>query len=125
MNFKKYIHSLLAVAIALAGSSALSSCSEDLDYPPLGYPTSDLKANMTILELKDKYWQPNTDNYCTLVEQNELGEDIVISGRVIGNDITGNIYQQLIIQDETAAVTISVTKSDIYKSFPVGEEVFV
>lgn len=125
MNFKKYIHSLLAVAIALAGSSALSSCSEDLDYPPLGYPTSDLKANMTILELKDKYWQPNTDNYCTLVKQNELGEDIVISGRVIGNDITGNIYQQLIIQDETAAVTISVTKSDIYKSFPVGEEVFV
>lgn len=125
MNFKKYIHSLLAVAIALAGSSALSSCSEDLDYPPLGYPTSDLKANMTILELKEKYWQSNTDNYCTLVEQNELGEDIVISGRVIGNDITGNIYQQLIIQDETAAVTISVTKSDIYKSFPVGEEVFV
>lgn len=125
MNFKKYIHTLLAVAIAFAGSSALSSCSEDLEYPPLGYPTSDLKANMTILELKEKYWQTNTDNYCTLVGQNDEDEDIVIRGRVIGNDITGNIYQQLIIQDETAAVTISVTKSDIYKSFPVGEEVFV
>lgn len=125
MNFKKYIHTLLAVAIAFAGSSALSSCSEDLEYPPLGYPTSDLKANMTILELKEKYWQTNTDNYCTLVNQNDEGEDIVICGRVIGNDITGNIYQQLIIQDETAAVTISVTKSDIYKSFPLGEEVLV
>lgn len=125
MNFKKYIHSLLAVAIAFAGSSALSSCSEDLEYPPLGYPTSDLKANMTILELKEKYWDTTTDNYCTLVEENDEGEDIVIRGRVIGNDITGNIYQQLIIQDETAAVTISVTKSDIYKSFPLGEEVFV
>ncbi|MDE7025301.1 MAG: choice-of-anchor J domain-containing protein [Paramuribaculum sp.] len=125
MNFKKYIHSLLAVAMTLAGASALSSCSEDLEYPPLGYPTSDLEANMTILELKEKYWQASTDNYCTLVEQNEEGEDIVIRGRVIGNDITGNIYQQLIIQDETAAVTISVTKSDIYKGYPLGEEVFV
>lgn len=125
MNFKKYIHTLLAVAIAFAGSSALSSCSEDLEYPPLGYPTSNLKANMTILELKEKYWQSTTDNYCTLVGQNDEDEDIVIRGRVIGNDITGNIYQQLIIQDETAAVTISVTKSDIYKSFPLGEEVLV
>lgn len=125
MNFKKYIHSLLAVAIALAGSSVLGGCSEDLEYPPLGYPTSNLKANMTILELKEKYWDSSKDNYCTLVDQNEDGEDIIISGRVIGNDITGNIYQQLIIQDETAAVTISVTKSDIYKGYPLGEEVFV
>ena len=125
MNFKKYFHSLVAVAVALAGSAALSGCSEDLEYPPIQYPTSSLKANTTILELKQAYWDSSKDNYCTLVEKTANNEDIIIRGRVIGNDVTGNIYQQLIIQDETAAVTISVTKSDLYKSFPLGEEVLV
>ncbi len=124
MNIKKYYKSLLAAAMMVAGVSSLTGCSEDLDYPTVEYPSSDLVANVTILDLKKAYWQ-STDNYCTLVEQNSDGEDIIIRGRVIANDITGNIYQQLIIQDETAAITISVAKNDIYKTFPLGEEVFV
>ena len=72
------------------------SCSEDFDTPPMVVPTALNKPNMTLAEFKAKYWD-NARNFCDTVK-----EDIVIHGYVSGNDVSGNLYKVMYIQDETA-----------------------
>ena len=82
-HFKSYITLMLLTAISL-----LSSCSDDFDTPPMMVPTANRVANITIADLKAKYWQ-DEPNYIATVE-----DDLVIAGRVISSDETGNIYQR-------------------------------
>ncbi len=126
----KLYKSMLA-AMALAVSSAtLSGCDEDLAIPPLSIPHTDVRANMTIADFKAKYWS-SENNFCTQVGQNEEGEDIILGGRIAASDEGGNIYQNLILQDGTAAITIATYTSstdglaDLYTKYKVGEEMFI
>ncbi len=120
----KLYKSLLA-ALALAVSSvALTSCDEDLAVPPLSIPQSDWKANTTIADFKAKYWS-NEDSYYKEVGKNEAGEDIILGGRIIANDITGNIYKYVVLQDETGAVIVAANVSDLHLKYKVGEEMYV
>ncbi len=126
----KLYKSLLA-AMALAVSSvALTGCDEDLAVPPLSIPTTDVRANTTIADFKAQYWSSET-NYCTQVGKTADGEDIILGGRIIASDEGGNIYQNLMLQDETGAVTIAVLTSStdglqhLYTKYKVGEEMFI
>lgn len=120
----KYIHSMLAAAMMVMASAGFSGCSEDLEVPPLAIPSSDWKANTTIADLKATYWN-DQENYCTEVGTTAAGNHVIIGGRVIGNDITGNIYQAIQVQDETGAITVSVSMKDMNLRYKVGEEVFI
>lgn len=126
---KLYKSLLATMALALCGIT-LSSCDEDLATPPLSVPSSDLKANMTIADFKAKYWSDN-DNYCTRVGLTDEGEEIILGGRIIANDEGGNIYQNLMLADETGAITIATLTSStdglqhLYTKYKVGEEMFV
>ena len=124
MKFSRIYKSLLAAVALTAAASTLTGCDEDLAVPPLSIPQSDWKANMTIADFKAKYWQ-TADNYNTLIGTNDDGSDIILGGRIIANDISGNIYQNVILQDETAAVTIAVAMKDMNKKYKVGEEMFI
>lgn len=120
----KLYKSILA-AVALAVSSAvMTGCDEDLAVPPLSIPSTDWKANTTIAELKAKYWSTET-NYYTEVGKTDEGENIVIGGRIIANDISGNIYQNLVVQDETGAVVVAVYMKDLNERYKVGEEFYL
>lgn len=117
--------------MALAVSSvALTGCDEDLAVPPLSIPTTDVRANTTIADFKAQYWSSET-NYCTQVGKTADGEDIILGGRIIASDEGGNIYQNLMLQDETGAVTIAVLTSStdglqhLYTKYKVGEEMFI
>ena len=48
-----------------------------------------------------------------------------IKGIVTGNDEEGNIYNSLYIQDNTAAIAISVSQSGLYAALPVGQEILI
>lgn len=126
----KLYKSLLA-AMALAVSSvAMTGCDEDLAVPPLAIPSTDVRANMTIADFKAKYWSSD-NNYCTRVGQNDEGQDIIIGGRIIATDEGGNIYQNVMLQDETGAVTIATLTSSVdglahlYSRYKVGEEMYI
>lgn len=120
----KYIKSLLAaVALGFTGAT-LTGCNEELEMPPLAIPSSDWKANTTIAEFKAQYWS-DQENYCTEVGLTESGEHVILGGRVIGNDQTGNIYQAIQIQDETGAITISTATKKLHERYKIGEEVFI
>lgn len=112
------------IPLLALGALMATSCHEDPVLPPMIYPESDMVANMSILDLKTTYWQTES-NYYTTIPVNAEGEDIIIKGRVQSSDETGNIYKNLIIADETAAITIAINKTSLYQTYQYGQEVYI
>lgn len=121
---KSFKHIIGAAALAMAAGGALTSCQNDFDQPPLKEPEATLKPNTTIAQLKAANWQ-NADSYYLTLGQTESGEDMIIHGRVVSSDATGNIYKSLVIQDETAALAFSINETGMNNSYRVGQEVVV
>jgi len=110
---------LAAFAIVL-----LSACQGDWDEPtnvPYGNNNITDENIITIAELKAKY--PNvfaeTDEY-KLIE-----EPIKIKARVTGNDVGGNVYKQIALQDETGAIIVSINHSGIHGFLAEGQEIIL
>lgn len=123
MNLYKAIIPALA---AIAMVTGFSACDEDPELAPVTAPVSPIRneVNTSILDLKTQYW--NTErNFADTVGLTPEGKHVVIAGRVISCDSTGNIYKSLVIQDATAALAISLDTTKIYNYFPVGEEVVI
>ena len=114
----KTIKSLLAFCIgALLITTA---CEPNYDIPPADMPVASMTANTTILQLKQAF--PNTlDTIGTRPD----GTDYIIEGTVIGNDVSGNIYKQLMIQDKTAAITFGVDASSMSATYRLGQKIVV
>lgn len=119
--FSKY---LSLAAIALTAGASLTSCQNDFDLPPIPEPEATMKANTTIAELKSQYWQ-DALNYYETVGTTAAGEDVIVHGRVISSDATGNIYKSLVIQDETGALAFSVNQTGMNNTYRVGQEVVI
>ena len=126
----KLYKSMLATVALVASSVTFIGCDEELAIPPLSIPQTDVRANMTIADFKAKYWS-SENNYCTQIGKNEEGEDIILGGRISASDDGGNIYQNLVLQDGTAAITIATYTSsndglaDLHTKYKVGEEMFI
>lgn len=115
---------LLPGAVALLAAGALTACQNNFDQPPLNPPVAKQVPNTTIAELKAQNWQEDY-NYYTTLGKNAEGQDIIIHGRVISSDATGNIYKKLVIQDETAALSFSLNQTAINNTYRVGQEVVI
>lgn len=116
----KYI--LIAAVCAL-----FSSCMDgDWDEPSL---STDLYGNknisegnvITIAELIKKY--PNV--FASTDQNAEITEDIQIKARVTGNDLGGNLYKQIAIQDETGALLVAVNQNGMNGYLPEGQEILI
>jgi hypothetical protein len=55
----------------------------------------------------------------------KLTDDIVISGIVVANDKGGNIFNQIIIDDGTAGISVAIDQNALFGEFPVGRKVYV
>ena len=64
-------------------------------------PVATMKVNTTIADLKAEYWREGGQDYYTPILLNSEGDSVVIGGRVISSDLQGNLFQQLIVEDET------------------------
>ncbi|NPD91372.1 DUF5689 domain-containing protein [Xylanibacter muris] len=76
---------------------------------------------ISIKELKSLY-------AATLKNQHDtarIKEDVQIKVRVTGNDIEGNIYNQISVKDETGAILICIGQGGLYSYLPVGQEILV
>lgn len=110
--------------LALASSAALTSCQNDFDLPPIPEPKATMQANTTIAELKAQYWQ-DAANYYETVGKKADGSDIIVKGRVISSDATGNIYKSLVIQDATGALAFSINQTGMNNTYRLGQEVVI
>lgn len=124
-RFKYYI--LFAAVFAL-----FSSCvSGDYDTPdslldPNGQPPYGnnelVEANvMTIAQLKSMFnSEINTQN-----SYRQVTDSIMIKGYVTGNDMSGNIYNEVDLQDETGAIIVAVQQGGMFGYLPIGAEVLI
>ena len=94
-----------------------TGCKEDFDNPPMVVPRATHTPNTKIADLKAKYWQEGR-NFCDTIK-----DDIVIHGWVSGNDISGNLYKVMYIQDETGGIGISLDASSLSTTYRVGQEI--
>lgn len=112
---------------ALVISMAATSCMDDDwdnptgDIPPYG--NNDLQETnvVTIADLKDMYsyaLQEQTDTA-------RITDDIQIKARVTGNDLGGNLYNQIAVDDGTSALLICINKGGLWGYLPVGQEILV
>lgn len=121
----KNIKSLFgAFTVAVATLLGLSACQENFKTPGLVAPVATITANTTIADLKASYWD-DAANYIDTVKLNAAGEHIVIGGRVISSDASGNVYKNLVIQDATGAMTFSINANSLYNTYQIGQEILV
>ena len=55
----------------------------------------------------------------------KIEDDIKLKVRVVGNDIAGNIYKQIFVQDETGAIIIGINKSGLSGYMAEGQEMLI
>ena len=118
---KSYIFGLAA---ALTLSTGFMACQDDFDAPNIEAPVAANKANITIAELKEMYWQDAT-NYAETVGAKEDGTHYYISGRVISSDEQSNVFKFISLQDETGAINFSVNSYNLYLNYRRGQEIVV
>ena len=52
-------------------------------------------------------------------------DSIMISGRVISSDRSGNLYREFFIQDETGGLKIKVARSGLYNFYRLGQTIYI
>ena len=114
----------LACILALT----LTSCQGDYDEPvktadEAGIGNSSISETnvVTIAQLKETYKSAITTSY----SYKKVEEPMEIKGYVTGNDVQGNLYNELVIDDGTGAITIGVSQGGLYGLFPIGTEVLI
>ncbi len=102
--------------ILLAASVALTSCKKTFDQPA-GPSDPSLAPTHTIAQLKALHTAFGAFDV--------INTDIIISGVVVANDKSGNLYKELYIQDATGGINVLLDATGLYNSFPVGRKVFI
>lgn len=125
INIKTTYLLIFALACTL-----FSSCMNgDWDEPdfngaaPYGNNSLTEQNVITIAELIKKYhnllFESTTD------QNKQIDEDIMIKGRITGNDVGGNIYKQVTLQDNTAAIIIAINEGGLNGYLAEGSEILV
>lgn len=123
INIKTTYLLIFALACTL-----FSSCMNgDWDEPdfngaaPYGNNSLTEQNVITIAELIKKY--PNV--FASTDQNKQIDEDIMIKGRITGNDVGGNIYKQVTLQDHTAAIIIAINEGGLNGYLAEGSEILV
>ncbi len=120
--FNKYITSF---ALAAAVAMGFASCQDDIDAPAVDVPVASLQPNISILDLKTRFWNDATNYADSIYDPNDPDARFIISGRVISSDEESNVFKSLVIQDETAAIAFSLNSYSLYLKYRVGQELVV
>ena len=124
MKTLKYIR--LAM-MALVVSMAATSCMDDDwdnptgDIPPYGNNSIEETNVLTIAELKNRY----ADAYRAQNDTTRMTDDVQIKVRVTGNDISGNVYNYISVDDGTGGMIIAIAQGGLWAYLPVGQEILV
>ncbi len=124
MNMKKTIKNIPFLMLVIL-CCIFTSCENDWDTPNTTnvYGNNSLKETnvKTIAEVKDMFKSYITTSYT----YQKVNEQMQIIGTVTGNDIGGNIYSEISIQDETSAIIIAISQGGIWGYLPIGTKVLV
>lgn len=118
-----------SIIIALMASAfALFSC-ENKDWevpenitsqPPYGNNSLVAGTTTTIAELQNKYAGTISNG-----GSKQITDDLWLRCVVNGNDIGGNIYKQISVQDETGGIIVGINGTDQGAFMPVGQKLLI
>ena len=113
MNTKSLFRiSILAVLFA----TIVSSCKKKYEEPPVSSDPN-LTVTTTIAALKAMHTVAGAFDV--------INTDIIISGVVIANDKSGNIYKEMYIRDASGAIAVQLASGGLYANYPVGKKIYV
>lgn len=123
MNIKTTSLLLFALMCALFSSCMNGKWDEPDFNGGAPYGNNDIVEQnvITIKELIAKY--PNV--FYSTDQNKQISEDIMIKGRITGNDLGGNIYKQVTLQDSTAAIIIAINEGGLNGYLAEGTEILV
>lgn len=123
INIKTTYLLIFALACTLF-SSCMNGDWDEPDFKGAApYGNNSLKEQnvIPIAELIKKY--PNV--FASTDQNKQIDEDIMIKGRITGNDVGGNIYKQVTLQDNTAAIIIAINEGGLNGYLAEGSEILV
>lgn len=101
----------------LLSMAVLPSCVDtEFEEPPVTGTELEVTGNTSIADLKSLY----IPGRLTVIET-----DVIVQGIVVGNDVQGNFFRSLIIQDGTAGIEVLINLTDAFNLFPLGREVAI
>lgn len=113
-NKSKLLVTMMALVVLIV--AGVSSCKKKFDAPP-GPSDPAMTATHTIAQLKALHTVGGAFDV--------VSTDMIISGVVIANDKSGNLYKQIYIQDATGAIQVMLDATNLYNTYPVGRRVFI
>lgn len=124
MKELKYIMMLLA-CLLMTGCMDGSYDEIEPAEAPYGNNTIQETNLLTIAQLKNTFKTQLATDYRDGVSYATVTKDMQIKGYVTANDITGNIYNEVWIQDKTGAISLSISQGGICGYLPVGAEILI
>lgn len=113
MKTNKFIITIIAF---LGISIAFSSCvKQNFTKPESVCYDNTITANTTINQLKAMFSGDTT----------RVDDSVIVTGKVISCDKTGNMYKELVIQDDGAAISIQLDDSYLYTRYPLGQKIYL
>lgn len=123
-------HTILLFTALLCALSSLSACMDDFDAEAVSTNTltadSLPQPNTTITAVRQRFSSEISNSSWAAVDQ-----DLVLEGIVTANDISGNLYQQILLQEVAQDGTLRTDVpgimvgmkglSNFYTIFPVGQ----
>lgn len=113
----KLFSKILCLGAVVLGFAA---CDRDYEMPPLSEPVyTGAAANTTIAQLRALGASATTSKSVSITDS------LILRARISGNDVSGNVYKKVFIQDATGNLEIEVDQSGVFSDYPIGQEVFV
>lgn len=127
MKTMKYLKlALLALVAVFATTSCMDDDWKDPNSETSPYGNNSIQETnvVSIAELKNTYGPKQKDEINDTVR---IADGTQIKGIVTGNDVEGNIYSQISIQDESdkPGIIISVAQGGLSGQLQIGQEVLV
>ena len=107
-NIIKYSAALLIACMAFSGCKKFDE--------PAPYEFADMTATMTLRDFKAMYTGGPTEI---------TDASIVLEGKIISSDRSGNVYRTLYIEDSTAGLEVKIGKTGLYNDYKLGQTLYV
>lgn len=118
----------MTAALCLSMTACMDKDYDEPDFKngaPYGNNSIEATNLVTISQLKEMYKTVMTTDYRDGDSFTEVENECQIRGYVTANDVTGNIYNEVAIQDETGAILIEIQQGGLYGYLPVGAEIII
>lgn len=80
---------------------------------------------VSLKQLKEQYKDCISKDHRDAGSYATITEDLQVKGFVTGNDIQGNLYNEMAIDDGTGAIIVSISQGGLSGTFAVGTEVVI